>query len=74
VVEDETVKVARTALVLVLAGISAFMAYSYVTLPYEVITRTITTTQIVPGGESYVVLALAFAVLALVAAFSGDWT
>lgn len=67
-------RIARIALALVLASLSAFMAYSYVMMPYQVVTQTVTTTHAVPSGDAYWVLALTFAVLALVAAFSGDWS
>ena len=65
------VKIGRLILSLVMAGLAGWMAYTYVSMPYELV-QTVSTRP-VPDGSGVFFLAIVFAVFSLVAAFSGDW-
>lgn len=65
--------VGRLVLALTFAGIAGYFAYAFVTMPYEVVTTSSTYTRAIPDGVGTMFLAVVFGVLALVAAFSGDW-
>ncbi|HVQ45118.1 MAG TPA: hypothetical protein VMT30_09265 [Candidatus Saccharimonadia bacterium] len=66
-------RIGRLLLAFGLAGVAAFAAWSYVTMPYTLVTTTSTSTRAQPDGAGVFALAFIFAALAIVAAFSGDW-
>lgn len=69
------VKVGRLLVALVFAGIAAYCVYSFATMPYELVTTTNTTTrtEVMPMGVGFILIAFFAILVALVAAFSGDW-
>jgi hypothetical protein len=61
----------RLLVALILVGIAAYCAWSFVTMPYEMVATTTTRAQ--PEGMGVFVLAILAGAGALVAVFSGDW-
>lgn len=64
-------QVGRIVLSLVFSGAAIWCAYSFVTMPYQIV--TITQYHAQPDGGGVLILAVAFAAAALASAFSGDW-
>lgn len=67
------VKIGRLLLAFGLACVAAYLAHTFVTMPYELITTTTVTTTPKPDGSGVMFLAMIFAAASLAAAFPGDW-
>lgn len=66
-------KLGRLLLAIGFAALASYFGYLYATMPYELVTTTMTSTRAVPSGDGVFFLAVGCVLASIIAAFFGDW-